>query len=527
MNRLPEQCERQKPDGHFETISLKRVQVGEVVRVQPGQAFPADGVLISAAASVDEALLTGESRPITRHQGDTVVAGSFNLAASVLVRVQQLGRDTRFAQIVNLMERASIDKPRLARLADRIAAPFLVVVLLSSIFAGYYWWQIDPTQAVAVAVAVLIVTCPCALSLATPVAMLASAGALAKRGILVRRLQAFESLSQVDTVVFDKTGTLTQDRVVLRHIRVREGIGVEQALESAASLSAASLHPVSRAISAHWLAQSDQSRTSTISSVSPLTVSETPGAGLQAQGHQGQLLRLGSALFCGVSEQALQPQQRAEPDAPCAYLADEHGWLATFIMDEGVRDDAASTLARLHQMGLRTHVLSGDRDAAVQRVARQVGVQQATAQASPEGKLQIVSALQAQGHHIAMVGDGLNDGPVLARAHVSFALGHGAPLTQSQSDFVVQSGRLSEVADTLAHARRTMRIVRQNLIWAASYNAVSIPMALVGWMPPWAAGLGMALSSFLVIGNAMRLSHTSKSAPDSAQVASTTPVLAR
>ena len=527
MNRLPEQCERQKPDGHFETISLKRVQVGDVVRVQPGQAFPADGVLLSAAASVDEALLTGESRPITRHQGDAVVAGSFNLATSVLVRVQQLGRDTRFAQIVNLMERASIDKPRLARLADRIAAPFLVVVLLSSIFAGYYWWQIDPTQAVAVAVAVLIVTCPCALSLATPVAMLASAGALAKRGILVRRLQAFESLSQVDTVVFDKTGTLTQDRVVLRHIRVREGMSVPQALEWAASLSVASLHPVSRAISAHWLAQSEQGGAPIISAVSPLTVAETPGAGLQAQGQQGQQWRLGSALFCGVNEQALQPQQRAEPDAPCAYLADEHGWLATFIMDEGVRDDAASTLARLHHMGLRTHVLSGDRDAAVQRVARQVGVQQATAQASPEGKLEMVSALQAQGHHIAMVGDGLNDGPVLARAHVSFALGHGAPLTQSQSDFVVQSGRLSEVADTLAHARRTMRIVRQNLMWAASYNAVSIPMALVGWMPPWAAGLGMALSSFLVIGNAMRLSNTPKPATDSAPIASTTPVLAR
>ena len=524
MNRLPEQCERQQPDGHFETVSLKRLQVGDVVRVLPGQAFPADGQLISAAASVDEALLTGESNPVTRQQGDTVVAGSFNLAASVLIRVQQLGRDTRFAQIVNLMERASTDKPRLARLADRIAAPFLVVVLLSSVFAGYYWWQIDPTQAVAVAVAVLIVTCPCALSLATPVAMLASAGALAKRGILVRRLQAFESLSQVDTVVFDKTGTLTQDRVVLRHIRTRQGVSEAQALQWAAGLSAASLHPVSRAISAQWLAvltQNDPLHSSAPQALD--NVQETPGAGLQAPGPQGQQWRLGSARFCDVNEHELFADQRADPDSPCAFLSDEHGWVATFVMDEGVRDDAASAIARLHSMGLRTHVLSGDRHAAVQRVAAQVGVHQANAQCSPEDKLQWVSAQQDQGQHIAMVGDGLNDGPVLARAHVSFALGHGAPLTQSQSDYIIQSGRLSEVADTFAHARLTMRIVRQNLIWAASYNAVSIPMALVGWMPPWAAGLGMALSSFLVIGNAMRLSAT---APTQA-TPSLTPVLAR
>lgn len=527
MNRLPEQCERQLPNGQFETISLKRMVVGDVVRVLPGHAFPADGQLISLSASVDEALLTGESKPVTRQQGDTVVAGSFNLAASVLIRVQQLGHDTRFAQIVNLMERASIDKPRLARLADRIAAPFLVVVLLCSAFAGYYWWQIDPTQAVAVAVAVLIVTCPCALSLATPVAMLSAAGALAKRGILVRRLQAFESLSQVDTVVFDKTGTLTQDRVVLRHIRLRSGVTPEQALQWAASLAAASLHPVSRAICAHWLAQAELGGLSGVHVDTSLTVTETPGAGLQAHDAQGQTLRLGSASFCNIQEAALSPSQRAEPDAPCAYLADTQGWVATFIMEEDVRDDAVSTLARLHSLGLRTHVLSGDREAAVQCVARQVGVQKATAQASPEGKLQVVSDLQAQGHHIAMVGDGLNDGPVLARAHVSFALGHGAPLTQSQSDFVVQSGRLSEVADTFVHARRTMRIVRQNLVWAASYNAVSIPMALLGWMPPWVAGLGMALSSFLVIGNAMRLTNTSKPVSESAQVISTTPILAR
>ena len=230
MNRLPELSERQKADGGFETVSVRRLVVGDVVRVQAGQAFPGDGALQSDSATVDEALLTGESHPVTRHRGDAVVAGSFNLAGPVLLQVQRLGRDTRFAQIVALMEKASTEKPRLAVLADRIAAPFLAFVVLAAALAGWYWWQIDHTKALAVAVAVLIVTCPCALSLATPAAMLSAAGALARRGILVRRLQAFETLAGINTVVFDKTGTLTHDRLLLDRVQTREGADHEQAL---------------------------------------------------------------------------------------------------------------------------------------------------------------------------------------------------------------------------------------------------------------------------------------------------------
>jgi P-type Cu2+ transporter len=493
MNRLPEQCERQRPDGDFETVSLKRLQVGDVVRLQAGQAFPGDGTVLSEAATVDEALLTGESHPVTRLAGEPVVAGSHNLAGTVRVRIDRLGRDTRFGQIVSLMEQASTEKPSWVRMVDRIAAPFLVLVLLASALAGLYWWQIDPGQAVAVAVAVLIVTCPCALSLATPAAMLASAGALARRGILVRRLQAFETLSRVDTVVFDKTGTLTQDRVVLREVHTRAGVTSEQALQWAAALAQASLHPVSRAL-VQALA----------TPAVPLAVQDIPGAGLVGQGAEGTLWRLGSARHCGLDPVALPLPDQAS-DRPCAYLSDDQGWVATFVMDEGVRADAAEAIEGLRRLGLRCQLLSGDRALAAQRVARQIGIEAVVAEASPERKLAEVVALQQQGHRVAMVGDGLNDGPVLARADVSFALGHGAPLTQSQADFVIQSGRLSALVLILTHARKTLSVVRQNLWWAGAYNAVSVPMAVVGWMPPWAAGLGMALSSFLVIGNAMRL----------------------
>lgn len=496
MNRLPDLCDRQRPDGAFEPVSVRRLAVGDVVRVQAGQAFPGDGVLLSGGATVDEALLTGESDPVTRGQGEAVVAGSFNLAGPVLMRVQRLGRDTRFAQIVALMEKASTEKPRLAVLADRIAAPFLVFVVLAALAAGLYWWQIDHTKALAVAVSVLIVTCPCALSLATPAAMLSGAGALARQGILVRRLQAFETLSQVGAIVFDKTGTLTHDRLLLVSLKTREGTTERQALDLAAALAQGSLHPASRALVQAWSARSDE--------VLPVLdeVTEQAGQGLQGRLPTGGTLRLGSAAFCGLPPVAANGQA---PDAPRVHLADEQGWLATFVLQEGVRADAAEAVAALRTLGIQTWLLSGDRESAAREVGARVGVDRVVAEATPEQKLAEVERLQQEGLRVAMVGDGLNDGPVLARADTSFALGHAAPLAQAQSDYVIQGGQVMDVVRTLQLARDTMRTVRQNLLWAAFYNAVAIPLALLGWMPPWLAGLGMAASSLLVILNALRL----------------------
>lgn len=507
MNRLPEVVQRERADGALEAVSLKRLQAGDVVHVQAGQAFPGDGEVLSEAATVDEALLTGESHPVTRRRGEAVVAGSHNLGGTVRVRLQRVGRETRFAQIVALMEQASTDKPRLARLADRVAAPFLVAVLLAAGLAGLYWWQFDPSRALAVAVAVLIVTCPCALSLATPAAMLAAAGGLARRGILTRRLQAFEALAAVDTVVFDKTGTLTQDRVVVRDVLTRPGVTREQALAAAGPLARASLHPVSRALVAAADAQSD---------APAWEVRETPGRGLTAQGPHGQTWRLGSAVHCGLDEAGLAASGRAPTDVPCAYLCDGQGWLATFVLDEGVRPEAREAIERLRALGLQVRLLSGDRLGAALRVARPLGIEQIVAGASPEDKLATLHRWQAEGRRVAMVGDGLNDGPVLAAADVSFALGHGAPLTQTRADFVVQSGRLTDIVRTVEMARATLRVVRQNLAWAAGYNALAVPLAVAGLMPPWAAGLGMAASSLLVIGNAMRLGRRGAPTADGA-----------
>ncbi len=492
MRRLPASVERRRADGSFERVAVRRLRAGDVVRVLPGEAFPADGTVLEGDSRVDEALLTGESEPLPRRAGDAVIAGSHNLAAALLVRVEKVGEDTRYAAIVALMERASVDKPRLAKLADRIAGPFLLVVLAAAVAAAVAWWPSGPGHALGIAFAVLIVTCPCALSLATPAATLAAAGALARRGILVRRLEALESAAAIDTVVFDKTGTLTRDRMSVMDVRTRPGVQAREALELASALARNSLHPASRALAAASWSGPWEAR----------GVQEIAGQGLRGAvtaggGQPSRQLRLGSAALCGAPD--------SHGAAAETHLADERGWLATFSLDESLRDDAAPAVARLQQRGLGVQLLSGDRTRAVRRLAGRAGIASSWGRQSPEDKLEHVRAQQAEGRRVAMVGDGLNDGPVLARADVSFAMGQGAPLAQSRSDFVVLGGQLDAIPAVLALARRTRRIVRQNLAWAAGYNAVCVPLALVGWMPPWLAGLGMAASSLLVVANAARL----------------------
>ena len=498
MNRLPDSVERRGADGVFERVAVRRLSAGDVIRVLPGEAFPADGIILDGRTLADESLLTGESRPLPRGKGGFVIAGSHNLAAPVVVRVELTGGQTRFAQIVALMESASTSKPQLAQLADRIAKPFLLFVLVAAGGAGAYWWSHDPGHALMVAVAVLIVTCPCALSLATPAAMLASAGSLARSGVLVRRLQALEALAAVDTVVFDKTGTLTRDAFALGEVHTRKGISSEEALAMAAALAKHSLHPVSRALTAAGqggAAQAAWTAQDTRETAGQGVAGRLCGAGNAAS---SVMARLGSARFCDVDPPATA--------ALHACLSDDKGWVATFELQEDLRPDARATVAALTAQGVKVYLLSGDLPESAASVARQAGIDNSQGGCTPQDKLAFLRGLQSQGHHVAMVGDGLNDGPVLAGAHVSFAFGQAVPLAQAQSDLVVMGDRLSTVAQTLVQARRTFGIVHQNLWWAAVYNAVCVPLAVAGWLPAWLAGMGMALSSLLVVLNALRLS---------------------
>ncbi len=508
MNRLPDSVRRQTANGDWERISIRRLAVGDVLEILPGEAIAADGQVLQGQSQVDEALLTGESRPLSRGVGSAVIAGSHNLSAVIHIRVTQVGAATRFAQIVSLMESASVSKPDIALVADRWAKPFLLGVLLASAGAAVYWWPTSPAHALMVAVAVLVVTCPCALSLATPAAMLATAGAMARSGVLVRRLQGLQALASVDTVVFDKTGTLTRDAFALASVQTRAGVSRFQALSWAGALAQHSLHPVSRALwsaARHEAGQLDA--LPALEALQVIDLQERPGQGVLAHWPHNPAItdvpkgwvRLGSAAFCDVVPDAEQVLQ--------AVLADEDGWLATFRFQEDIRDDALATVQALQGLGLKVMLLSGDSDSAVQKVAQTLGISNARGGCSPQDKLAAMQMLQAQGHQVAMVGDGLNDGPVLAGAHVSFALGQAVPLAQSKADFVLLGAQLGVLVPVWARSRQTLRVVRQNLAWAALYNAACVPLALMGWLPAWLAGLGMAFSSLWVVLNALRLSR--------------------
>jgi len=356
------------------------------------------------------------------------------------------------------------------------------------------------------AVAVLIVTCPCALSLAAPVTLLAAAGSLARRGVLVQRLQALESLAGVDTVVFDKTGTLTEDRLQVGAVRTRAGVSPDQALQWAAALARHSLHPVARAV--HSAADA-----AALELLAAQEVQESMGRGLSgciadASG-ASRPLRLGSAVFCASREGAAPGALDGIAPAPGrqVHLADDEGWVASFTLHEALRADALESLQALQAAGLAVILLSGDQDQTVQAMAQRLGLTQARGACSPQDKLDAVRGYQAQGHRVLMVGDGLNDGPVLAGADVSVAMGQAVPLAQARADVVLLGSQLPLLVQLVGKARLSLRVVRQNLLWAALYNALCVPLAVAGWLPAWLAGLGMAASSLLVIANAARLAR--------------------
>ena len=509
---MPQTAWRVSGDGTTEQLSVHRLQVGDRLRVPRGGVVPADGELLGDGADVSEALITGESAAVTRRRGEGLWAGSLNLGVPFDMQVARLGADTRHDAIVALMREALSSRPASVRLADRWAGPFLWAVLVLAALAGLAWWIIEPARALWVMVAVLIVTCPCALSLATPSTLVAAAGGLARRGVLLRRLDTLEAMSGVQQVFLDKTGTLTEDRLELRDVHLLDLAVVateREALEIAASLAAWSAHPLSRALVQalaleHARGAQQLPRDAEASVWTGLQ--ETPGAGLQALDAQGRAWRLGSpawALGGGDAGTSALGGLRAGGQhgvvLSCQGLS-----VAAFGFEEFMRDGAQDAVLSLRRAGLRLSLLSGDSRVRVQALAERLGLQACEAGLSPEDKLSMLKQAQAAGLSSAMVGDGLNDAPVLAAADVSVAMGHGALAAREGADAVIVSGRLDALADFHRTARRTMGIVRQNLSWAVAYNAICIPLALVGWMPPWAAGLGMAGSSLLVMLNAQR-----------------------
>ncbi|MBI3525640.1 MAG: cadmium-translocating P-type ATPase [Betaproteobacteria bacterium] len=481
-----------------EHIAVADLKIGDLLLVRPGEVIPADGTIIQGESAADESLLTGEHIAVLKRNGDALIGGSVNVGSPLVLRVDKIGAETRLAAIQRLVERASVEKPRVVEMADRIAARFVGVLLVLAVASGAAWTFIEPARALWVFVAVLVVSCPCALSLATPAALTVATGALSRLGVLVTRGHAIEALARANHFVFDKTGTLTEGRMTLSETLPLGRLTASAAQALAAALEQGSEHPIGRALRL----QDGAEPLTSVADIRAFT-----GQGVEAL-VDGKTVRVGTPGFAGALHG--QPLSAAALRWSAAggsviALADAQGWLALFRLKDHLRPQAAALMAALRGMGVKLTILSGDTPQAVAEVAAQLGVTDVHGAQSPEHKQASIARLQADGAIVAMLGDGVNDAPVLAQAQVSIAVGGATDLARQQADIIMLTEDLSHLAQGIQLARRSLRIVRQNLAWAFAYNLLAIPLAMAGVVTPWMAGIGMSASSLLVVLNALRL----------------------
>lgn len=505
VNLLPASCLRLDEAGNSQRILLSELRIGDRVLVPPGAVLPADGLILAGQSSVDESLLTGEYLPQPRQTGDSVTGGTLNVEGPLTLQVQALGDDSRLSAIVRLLERAQADKPRLAQLADSAAQWFLLVLLALATVVGLFWWQHDASRAFWVVLSMLVATCPCALSLATPTALTAATGSLHKLGLLLTRGHVLEGLKRIDTVIFDKTGTLTEGRLTLRAVQPLGELGGERCLALAAALENRSEHPIARAFGrAPQPAEAVESH---------------PGLGLEGV-VDGQRLRIGQAAFvCALSGEPApaMPNEHGQ----WLLLGDARGPLAWLVLDDRLRDDAPALLQACRERGWRTLLLSGDSSPMVQSVAAELGIDEVHGGLRPDDKLAILRQLHGEGRHVLMLGDGVNDVPVLAAADISVAMGSATDLAKTSADAVLLSNRLDSLVQAFVLARRTRRVIVENLVWAGLYNGLMLPFAALGWITPAWAAIGMSVSSLTVVLNALRLTRVRAlpAAPEAAPLA--------
>jgi Cu2+-exporting ATPase len=511
VGRTVGQAQRLRNHPHsseFETVASDRLSVGDRVIVPAGALVPGDGRVLEGHSALSQAWLTGESAPVEAGPGARVLAGSLNMDQPLVVEVLRCGERTSLSALQRLIVEAASQRPRSVELANRVAARFVLVLLAASVATAAGWELIDASAALRNAIAVLIVTCPCALSLAAPLATAVAQAALVRRGVLLARPCALEELARVDTVAFDKTGTLTEaEPVVTGMLSVRD-LDDAHCLRIAASLESRSAHPFARAL----FRTAQQAH---VALVSVSSVTEVAGSGVEGL-VDGRRYRFGKPQYALelAGDSGLQvdiglalASQGAQAGTGLI-LADQDGPLAVVRFGERIRTDASSVLARLARGGTGLMLVSGDGRAAVEAVASALDRHldlKIYAEQSPAGKQALLARLQSRGQRVAMIGDGINDAPVLAQADASIALASGSDLAQARADVICLRSSLADVGFVFELARRTTRAVRTNLSWALAYNAAMVPLAMAGRLSPLIAAVGMALSSALVLGNSLRL----------------------
>lgn len=498
---LPVSATRLESDGSERILPANELATDDRILIKPGHGVPADGIIEEGESSLDESMLTGEYLPVARRVGDRIIGGSQNMENPLVVRVTHAGRDARVAGIVDLTDRAFASRPRLAQMAARMAHLFVLRLLVVTACVSLAWWFIDPSRVLWVLLSVLVVTCPCALALATPAALTAGHGQLRKRGVLITRADAMETLSNVTRVIFDKTGTLTRGEMHLTQTQPLGELSTERARAIAAALEAHSEHPIARAF-----------RPFRDGTLQAKDIHSHTGQGLEGS-LNGARWRLGKPEFAmdsaidSAMDSAVDDVIEAPAKGQWLLLSENGSPRAWFGLHDGIRDDAAATIKALQAQGLNVELLSGDTVDAVESLADQLNIGTWHAGTSPEGKLARLQALQAAGETVLMVGDGINDVPVLAGADVAIAMNGATDLARTRADAVLLSPRLMRIFEAIEISRATRRIMRQNMIWSVCYNFSALPLAAMGLVPPWLAAIGMSLSSLVVVGNALRLSR--------------------
>ncbi len=479
----------------WENVPLDDISKGQQLLVQTGEVVACDGVVVKGDAEVDESLLTGESTPVPKKAGDRVLAGARVLQGQLQVESTALGNETFLGTLTDLLEQAQMQRPRSLQLADRLAGWFVAAVLvLAAATAAWYAW-FDPQQLLPVVLAVLVATCPCALSLATPTALTAASVKLVKKGVLINTLDALSELPKCDVWLFDKTGTLTEFSMSIRRWQPLLDMGREQACAIVAALEHGSHHPIATAFDGCRLA-----------GVEAVGIENIAGQGVQGF-IDGQRWRAGKKdwVLAGLQDkQAVNDLQVPEVGTQ-VWLGNENTVAGVFVLGNRLRTDAAVTIADLQKKGVECQIISGDDPAIVADVARRLGVRCWYGNFRPQHKINHVKTLQAAGRRVVMVGDGINDAPVLAQANVSFSFNQGAYLARAAADLVLMGGRLAHVLTADGTAVATTRIIRQNIAWAIGYNLFVTPLAVMGLLEPWMAAIGMSASSLLVVLNARRL----------------------
>ncbi|MFH0385654.1 heavy metal translocating P-type ATPase [Streptococcus sp. A18] len=511
MNLAPKTA-RLIRDGQEITLPLEQVQVGDVLQVRPGEQIPVDGKVLQGQSTVDESMLTGESLPVKKAVGDSVVGATLNQHGAFQMQATKVGADTTLAQIIRLVEEAQGSKAPIAQLADRVSAVFVPIVMVLALLSGLAWWTLGQEPwifSLSITISVLVIACPCALGLATPTAIMVGTGKGAENGLLFKSGQAVEVLQKVDTIVFDKTGTITQGKPQVTDMTVFSSATEEEVLQLAASAEQYSEHPLAQAL----LKSAEDAGLSLLPSQDFQALS---GRGLSVKiaeqtillGNEKLMKESGIALGSAIATAEAYANQAKTP----VYMATDGQLLAVIAIADQVKPSSQAAIQALHQMGLEVVMLTGDNEKTAQAIADQVGIDTVISQVLPEDKANQVKALQAQGKQVAMVGDGINDAPALAQAEVGIAIGSGTDVAIESADLVLMHSDLMDVPKAVRLSQLTMKTIKQNLFWAFAYNVIGIPIAmgllhLFGGplLNPMLAGAAMALSSVSVLLNALRL----------------------